>query len=320
MYMRLSVKIMCIYSHKNSFTLQHCMYRVFLETPRMYFDDLAKKCDSCRNTMSKYWEEGLENLVFFPPQIRLNMFENRKEYIYLIQSNTALKLYYYFQKQPEVVYASYGSGKFDILLQTKKPLDVLPDRTILYGSRGNYIYPETQNCSYETSLDRMENLVDQNHSMSRIDVTYPEEPLEIGNPRYGWMIFPYVKYDLKTGYTEIVKKLRISFDSFHSGLDYLFNVSTKLLPYYPLGFRLYSQYFFVFQSNYEKFLCEFLGCLPCHVSITKVNEVLVVLLSIQKGPDLTERFFILCSKLADLGLIDYFWMSIPTYHWRPDIP
>ena len=135
------------------------------------------------------------------------------------------------------------------------------------------------------------------------------------------MIFPYVKYDLKTGYTEIVKKLRISFDSFHSGLDYLFNVSTKLLPYYPLGYRLYSQYFFVFSSNYEELLCEFFGCLPCHVSITTVNnEALLIWLSIQKGPDFSERLFSSCSKMADLGLIDYFWMSRPIYYWKPDIP
>ena len=60
---------------------------------------------------------------------------------------------------------------------------------------------------------------------------------------------------------------------------------------------------------------------PCHTSITKVNnEALIVLLSIQKGPDFSGRFFILCSKMADIGLIDYFWMSRPTYHWKPDIP
>jgi hypothetical protein len=304
------VKDMCIYSQEDLFSLQHCMYKTFLENPRIYFDDAAKKCNSCRNTVSKYWREGLENLIFFPPQIRLNMFEDRKEYIYLIQSNSPLKLFNYFKKQSDMVYITYTSGKFDILLQTSKLLDVLPDRTIFFGSRSNYIYPETPNYSSEKAFERMEALLDQNYSKSTIPVHYPEEPPEKGSSHYGWMIFPYVKYDLKTGYTEIVKKLHISFDSFHSGLNYLLNISTKLLPYYPLGFRLYSQYFFVFWSDYEEFLYEFLGCMPCHVSITKVdNKALVVLLSIQKGAEMSEKLFYFSSKMADLGLIDYFWMS-----------
>lgn len=312
---------MCIYSQDDLFSLQHCMYKIFLENPRMYFDDVAKKCNSCRNTISKYWREGLEKLVFFPPQIRLNMFKDRKEYIYLIQSNSPLKLYYYFQKQSDVIYITYTSGKFDILLQTSKPLEVLPDRTIFHGSRSNYIYPETPNCSYGDALDHMGRILNKQHTPSKISVEYPEEPPEKGNPHYGWMIYPYVKYDLRTGYTEIVKKLHISFDSFHSGLDYLLNVSTKLLPYYPLGYRLYSQYFFIFMSDYEEFLCEFFGCLPCHVSITKVNnEGLIIWLSIQKGEEMTERLFNFCTKMSDLGLIDYFWMSRPLYYWKPDIP
>jgi len=312
---------MCIYKQEDELKLRHAMYRTFLEEPRLYYDDAAKKLGACRNTVSTYWRDGLKDLIFFPPQIRLNMYKNRKEYIYLIQSNFPRKLYDYFQKQSNVVYIVYTSGKFDIFLQTSKPLDVLPDRTIFHGSRSNYIYPDTPNCSYESALDRMEKLLDQEHSPSKIKVEYPEEPPEVGNSHYGKMIFPYVKYDLKTGYTRIVKKLRISFVSFHKGLDYLLNVSAKLLPYYPKGFRLYSQYFFVFWSDYEEFLCKFFSYLPCHVSITKVNnEALVMLISIEKGEVMSERLLFSCSKMIDLGLIDYFWSSRPLFHWKPDIP
>ncbi len=311
---------MCIYKEEDEFRLRHAMYRTFLKEPRLYYDEAAKKCGACRNTVSTYWREGLKDLIFFPPQIRLNMYENRKEYIYLIQSDSPRKLYDYFQEQLNVVYVVYASGKFDILLQIEKPLDVLPDRTIFHGSRGDYIYPDIPNRSYKSALDRMDHLLDQKHCPSKIPLEYPEEPLNVGNSHYGRMIFPYVKYDLKTGYTKIVKKLHISFESFHSGLEYLFNVSTKLLPYYPLGFRLYSQYFFIFWSDYEDFLCELFSCLPCHTSITKVGDALIVYVSIEKGEDMSERFFIMCSRMADLGLIDRFWSSRPIYHWKPDIP
>ncbi|MGD2248302.1 MAG: hypothetical protein PVF58_07825 [Candidatus Methanofastidiosia archaeon] len=214
----------------------------------------------------------------------------------------------------------YTSGKFDLFLQTDEPLDVLPDRTLFFGARSNYIYSKIPNCAFMDALIYMEKLLDQEHSPSKIPVEYPKEPPEIGSSYHGWMIFPYVKYDLKTGYTGIVKKLHISYEFFHKGFDYLLNVSTKLLPYYPKGFRLYSQYFFVFWSNYEEFLVELFGNLPCHTSITKVKDALIVYVSIEKGEDMSERFFKMCSKMAKLGLIDHYWSSRPIYHWKPDIP
>ena len=312
------MKIMSIYSRKDFHEVLHCIYLTFLEEPRIYFDVAAKRCNVCRNTITKYWKEGRERLVYFPPQTRFKVFENRKEYIYLIQNNTPHKLFDYFKKQSDIIYMSYTSGKFDILLQTSKQLDVLPDRTLLYGSRSNYIYPETVCCSYESALNRMGQLLDKDHTPSKIVVEYPPEPPEVGSSHYGWMIYPHVKYDLRTGFTKIVKELHISFDSFHKGLTYLLNISTKLLPFYPLGFRLYSQYFFVFWSDYEEVLCEFLGCLPCHVSITKVKDALVAYVSIQKGEDMSETFFQLCSKMVELGLVNYFWSSRPIYGWRQD--
>ncbi|MBU7030785.1 MAG: hypothetical protein HXS48_27885 [Theionarchaea archaeon] len=312
------VKDMCIYSPQDEYRLTHCMHRTLLEEPRLYYDDLGKRCDASRNTVTKYWKQGMEKKVFFPPQIRLKMFENRKEYIYLVQSDEANKLFEYFKNKDELVYMSYVSGKFDILLQTNRLLDVLPDGTLFYGGRSNYIYPDTPFRSYVKALDLMEDKLGHEYSKSKIMVEYPLEPVEIGNPHYGWMIFPHIKYNLRVSYTNIVKTLHISFESFQKGLEYLFNVSTVLLPYYPLGFRLYSQYFFVFWSNYEKFLCELFSCLPCHTSITKVKDALIMYVSIQKGEDMSERLFKMCSTMVDLGFINRFWSSKPIYRWRRD--
>jgi hypothetical protein len=299
--------------------LNHCMYRTFLREPRLHINDATGKCGASRNTVAKYWKEGLKKEKLFPPQLRLNMYKNRKEYIYLIQSDSAHKLYTHFQKQPDVIYISYTSGKFDLLLQTSKPLDVLPDRTVLHGSRGNYIFPDLTNCTYENALDRMETMLDSEPQPSKIPVEYPDEPPRKGSQHYGWMIYPYVKYDLRTGFTPITKKLHISFESFYKGINYLMNISTVLLPYYPLGFRLYSQYFLVFWSDYEKFLCEFFGCLPCHTSITKVDNALIVYLSTQNGEFLSKRLFQLCFRTIDIGLVDHFWSSKPVYYWKPDL-
>ncbi len=318
--MNLLVKVMCTWSREEIARLRYCMYLTNLKEPLLDNIQVAERCSSCRNTISKYWDSGLENLIFFPPQIRLMMFENRKEYIYLIQSDIVHKLYDYFQTQPNVIYMCYASGKFDLLLQTSAPLDILPDRTLFSGSRSNYLYPETPNCTYEYALNRMEMLVDEQQNKSKIKVDYLKEPPEEGSSHYGWIIYPYVKYNLKIGFTRIVKNLHISFPTFHSGLKYLLNVSTVLLPYYPLGFRLYSQYFIVFWSDYEEFLCKLFGCLPCHTSITKVNDALVMYISVQKGPELSDRLFKLCIKMVDLGIIEKFWSSRPIHHWKPDVP
>lgn len=319
--MSLVVKEMCIYTREDLHRLQHCMYLTFLKEPRLYYDEAATRCGASRNTISKYWRLGLEKEVFFPPQIRLNMYKNRKEYIYLIQSDSVDELFEYFQKQPSVIYEALTLGKFDLLVQTSKPLDVLPDRTLFWGSRGNYIYPVTPNYSFESALNRMEKLLKEEHSPSKSSVEYPREPPEKGSSHYGWMIFPYVKYNMRTGFTRIVKQLHIAFDSFFQGLEFLLNVSTVLLPYYPFGYAQYAKHFLVFWSDYEEFLCEFLGLLPSHTSIIKVNDALIAYVNIlNDGQSNEHRFFSLCFKMRKLKLVNKFWAANPVFRYVPDVP
>jgi len=309
---------MSLYSQEDIHHLQHCIYQTFLEKPRLYYDMGAKQCGTVRNTFTKYWKLGLEDKVFFPPQIRLKMYKNRKEYIYLVQSDKVHELYDYYQNQPNTIYLAYTVGKFDLFIQTSKPLRVIPNNTILQGSRSNYIFPKTPYYSFETAFEKIETFLDQSHEKSSLVVEYPEEP-EIKGASYGWQIYPYLKYNLRPNYTSIVRKLGISFTSFYKGFEYLLKVSTVLLPYYPHGFRQYSQHFFVFWSDYEDLLCKLFGFLPCHVSITKIGEALLIYTSIQREGVSKDRFFRLCYDLLKLELVSRYWIAIPGFHWIPDL-
>jgi hypothetical protein len=309
---------MSILTQEDIRRLQYCIYKTFLRDPRLYYDEGAKRCNVVRNTFTKYWKEGLTNEVFFPPQIRHKVFSKRREYIYLIENDLAYKLYNYYKKHPDVVYLAYTLGKFDLLIQTVKPLDVIPSTDLLYGCRSDYFYPETPFYSFQTALDKMEALLTHSHQPSKLMVTFPEEPEKEGLS-YGWRIYPYIKYNLRVPYTTIVKKLGISYASFHKGFDYLLSVCSILLPYYPLGFRLYSQYFFAIRTDYEEMVREFFSLLPCHVSIVKVDNTLLIYASIQEGGRLKVQFFNLCYRMLEMGLFRCFWTAIPVHHWIPDL-
>ena len=311
------VKDMPMYSQEDIRRLQHCIHKVLLREPRIHYDEGAKQCNVDRKTFSKYWRLGLQNKILYPPQIRTNAYESRKEYIYLIQSDKAHKLYKYYQRPSDVIYMAYTMGKFDLVLQTSTPLEVLPDATLLHGSRINYIYPETPYYTFETALNKMEALLSHSHQKSTIDVIYPKEP-EIEGSEYGWMVFPYLKYNLRTNYTFIVKELGISFGSFYKGFEYLLEVCTVLLPFYPFGFPHYSQYFFTVWSDYEYLVRDFFGLLPCHTSITKIDDALLIYASVRRGAELKERIFDLTYEMLELGFVDRLWTSIPLYYWSPD--
>ena len=306
---------MSIYTDEDIRQLQHCIYRTFLKNPRMYYDDGARLCKTARNTFTKYWKLGLLYEIFFPPQIRWIMFEGRKEYIYLVQSEIPHKLYNYYRGHPDVVYLSFTLGNFNLFIQTNKPLEVLPDRTLFYGSRGNYFCPETPYYSFDKALDKVESCVHRTHTPSTSEVTYPCEP-DLKGSEYGEMIFPYVKYDLRTNYTFIVKKLGLSFSTFYKGFEYLLSVSTVLLPYYPFAFHQYSHNFFVFWTDYEDFIREAFSYLPCHTSIVKVGDALIV----YAGLLWESRFYALCYEMLDSGLVKRFWTASPVFHWVPDPP
>jgi len=107
---------MVMYSKENIRRLQHCIHRVLLRKPRIYYDEGAQHCSVNRKTFSKYLKLGLQDNVLYLPQIRLDMYEERKEYMYFLQSDNAHELYKYYQKQPNVVYLAYTLGKFGNVL------------------------------------------------------------------------------------------------------------------------------------------------------------------------------------------------------------
>lgn len=309
---------MSLYSQEDIRLLQHCIYSTFLHDPRLYYDRGAERCGTARNTFTKYWEKGLEDEVFFPPQIRLQMYEDMKEYIYLVQSDSVHMLYEYYLSHPNVIYIAYTMGKFDLLIQTSKPLEMIPDNTVLHGCRSNYMYPETPYYSFDTAFNKIDALLRRTHEPSCLQVLYPKKP-EIKGESYGWQIYPWLKYNLRPNYSSVAKRLGISFTSFYKGFEYLLQVSTVLLPYYPLGFRQYSQHFLVFWSDYENLLCELFGYLPCHASFTKIGNALLMYVSIQRDGVSQDRFFHLCYDLLKLGFVKKSWAATPAFHWKPDL-
>jgi hypothetical protein len=313
------VKTMSLYSQEDIRRLQHCIYQIFSHDPRLYYNKGARRCGTVRNTFTKYWKEGLERGIFFPPQIRLKMYETRKEYIYLVQTDLVHELFKYYQNHPDVIYMAYTLGKFDLLIQTKKPLEVIPNNTIHYGSRSDYWYPETPHCEFDQALDKIDHLLQETHSPSYTLVEYPKEP-HVKGEVWGWKVFPYLKYDLRPNYTWIVKNLGISFASFYKGFEYLLAVSTVLLPYYPYGFLQYSHRFFVFWTDYEEVIRDIFSYLPCHVSITRVHDALLVYTGILEKGKTKKQFFDLCWRMLELGLVRKFWTATPVFYWVPNPP
>ena len=302
---------------KEDLKLHHCIYKTLLADPRIYYHVAAKKCGVARNTFTKHWEDGLEQGIFFSPQIRPKMFSTRKEYIYLVQTDEVHELFEYYKNHPYLVYLAYTLGKFDLLIQTSRPLEVIPNNTILWGSRSNYSYPDTPQCTDEEALNTIQELLDRSHEISHLPVDYPDEPHIVGH-QWGWKIYPHLKYNLRPNYTWIVKNMGMSFTSFYRGYEYLLEVCSVLLPYYPHGFSDYSQHFFVIWSDYEELICAVFGCLPSHVSITKLNGALLVCACIRERGKIIIPFFQLFYKMLEMEIIEKFWTATPVFHWKPD--
>jgi hypothetical protein len=303
-------------SEKN-LRLHHCIYRTFLNEPRIYYREATKICGVARNTFMSHWKKGLEDGVFFPPQIRSKVFKTRKEYIYLVQTDDIHELFEYYKKHAHVIYLARTLGRFDLLIMTDQPLEIVPDNTIFRGDRSRYWYPFTPFCTYEEALDGIDDLLELSHSPSKIEVEYPEEPAGRA-AKWGWKIYPYLKYNLRPNYSWIVKNVGMSFSSFYDGYEYLLDVCNVLLPHYPFGFQQYSHRFLVVWSDYEQLICDMLGLLPAHVSITKINDALFAYVNIENNGEIKKRVFDLCYELKRRNLVSRLWTATATFYWVPD--
>jgi hypothetical protein len=295
------------------------MYKLRTTDPRITVTDMAKSLGITRNAASHHLNKALEEGILFNPQLKLLMSEDVKEYFYAVSSDDAFRAFHQLQEDKRILYEIFGSGYADLLLTTSEPLpwcelDEL-GRVMLWGERSNYICPDIPEADYITALSNIEDFSKKEFEPSKwiVDLL----PWKIEWKEIDWKLFPLLRYNVTKTYTDLSKKIEMSYDGFRWSFGRILANTQLIVPFYPEGYPKYNDYYFFIQSKYENMLIDMASLIPCCTMINKVKDWLSIYLHILPL-NTTDRLFTVLYSLQDCGYLDKLKMVYSTTYWHPD--
>jgi hypothetical protein len=310
---------MSIFTKERRMNLIRGMYKLRRKEPRITITDMAASLGISRNAATHHLNRALEEGILFNPQLRLLMSDTIKEYSYAISSDDAFNSFHKLQEDNRILYEIFGSGYADLLLTTTEPiswseLDEL-GKVMLWGERSNYICPKVPNTDYLSALSNIEDFSQKDFEKSQWDI--PVTPWEIEWKEIDWKLYPLLRYDVTKTYTELAKKVEMSYDGFRWSFRRILTNTQLIVPFYPEGYFKYSDFFFFIQTKYEKMFIDMFSLMPCFTMINKVRDWLSISLHILPL-NVTDRLFTVLYSLQDQGYLKKLKMVYSVTYWCPD--
>lgn len=304
-------------SSERKHSLYRGIYEAYTDNFRIKLHELTDFLGTVRNTAASYVENGRNNGIVFPPQLRLKMFAEVKEYVYALKVDDVFRVYEKLKSNPKIFYMEAGKGIFDLLITASLPLDLsnIPlIKVAVQGTRSDYIIPFVPDIDSRTSLEWMLRKAEENPSPSTWKVTYP--PREVIWTNRDWDIFQVLRYNASIKYTDIATWIPMHSVTFSRALERIKANTICYVPYYPKRYEWYVGWILLFQSSYECFLIDLLSCIPCTTVIYKVTDWLFAHVRVEAS--YTGSYLRLFLKLQDQGYVNTFDMACPALGWHPD--
>lgn len=267
----------------------------------------------------KRQKKAADSGILHNPELRLKMCEDVKEYVYALSSDSAFRTFHELQKDSRICYQTFATGYFDLLLITSEPLPLselnILGKTVLEGSRSNYICPGVPATDYTDAIGMIELFTRKDFEPSEWVIEYPTR--EVDWKEIDWKLFFLLRHDMTKKYTELARSVKMSYDGFRWSLKRILANTQVIVPYYPEGYSRYTRFLFMFKSDYEKMLLDMFSLVPCFTMMYKVRDWLLVHFRIFPS-DLTDRFFSILYDLQDRGYIDRVKTTFPITYWHPD--
>ncbi|KYK36932.1 MAG: hypothetical protein AYK19_07805 [Theionarchaea archaeon DG-70-1] len=293
------------------------IYEADSENPRLRLYELAEYLGTVRNTAAEYRKMAYENQILFPPQLRLKMFSDVKEYACAFKADDAFRVFEQLKSDPRVCYQVLCKGRLDLLVITSFPFsvkEVAASELIFRGARSDYIVPYVSDIDGKTALNLMMEKVEESPSPSKWEVTYPRR--EIFWTNHEWDLFQLLRHNASRPYTELASRIPLHYDTFSSSLERIFANTILFVPYYPKGYESYMSWILIFKSNYEQLLIDMLSCQPCTTVLYKVADWFVA--DVKVETNLAGHYLRLLYGLEDTGIIDMFDVACAALYWQPD--
>ncbi len=303
--------------------IHYSIYEELLQDERISLTSLARKLSLARNTVTSHFTYMLTNEIILPPSMRLKMFDDLREYVYFLAFEKPMRVYQELENTPEVSFCSLTSGAFDMVVIAESPLvfESHPNfkECLLQGPRSDIFFPpHISRDSYEEAFSKIRtHLQTEELKASPLPMEFPHR--EVIWTELEWELFYDLKYNMRRTFTEIVKRHGISKWSFYKSYERIKENCIKLLSFYPKKRSNYSDFYFIFKTDYQESLKDLFLQFPCSSMIWQVDTRLVAWINILRTFPFKE-FFGLLHWMDDHGITEDMVYALPVYSYKKYSP
>lgn len=245
------------------------------------------------------------------------------EYVYLLNVDDPYSFFSVLREQKWIFYGCVLTGPFNLIFMSYQPVDLSHVKgynyTVKSGIRSNYYVPEIVEKDYDTAynniLKRCEGKIESSiFEIALKDFKWTEEL---------WSLYCDLKYDLRIDFTPLVKKYGFKNTTFYERVKNLLQNTDVYVPFYPLEERSYQFFYFLFKTDYQKFVADCFGELPVSTTHIRVKDSLLSYVPVPYGGE-REHFLNIISLWERKGIIGSHDTSIPYFsdliNTQPGIP
>jgi len=294
-------------SEAQKMEIYYQIYEQLLQDERVSLAKMSRNLGLARNTVSSHYHTMIENEILLPPALRLKMFKDLREYVYYLRFDKPMQVNQELEHNPKVVYHCVTSGAFDMVVTTYSPVDFESHPKfkgcLLSGPRSDIYFPAPiSRDSYEVAFQKIQKtLQEEDLKRSSIPMEFPKR--EIIWSDLEWELFYDLKHDTRRTFTEIVKTHDISKWLFYRAYERIRQNCIRIVSFFPKKRLNYSDFYFIFKTDYEQALADLFMQLPCNSMIWRVDDRMVAWINIVRTFSF-KRFFGLLHWMDDHGIIE----------------
>jgi len=287
--------------------VRYRIYEQLLQDERISLARMAKNLGLARNTVTSHYHYMIENEILLPPSLRLKMFDDLREYVYHLTFEKPVRVHQELEKNPHVVYHCVTSGAFDMVVITDTPVDFESHPRykgcLLQGPRSDLVFPpKISQDTYEEAFCKIETRIKEGPlEPSLLPTEFP--PRKIVWTGLEWELFYDLKHNIRRPFTEIVEKHEISKWLFYRSYERIKENCIKIVSLFPKKRVNYSDFYFIFKTDYEKALADLFMQLPCGSMYWHVGDRMVTWINIVRTFSF-KRFFGLLHWMDDNEIIE----------------
>lgn len=284
LYLKQRVDSLSRLSKQQKREIHYRIYEQLLQDERISLAHMAENLGLARNTVTSHFAYMMENEILLPPSLRLRMFRDLREYVYLLSFEKPVQVYQELENNPDIVYHSVTSGAFDMLVIAKSPVNFESHpnfkECLLHGPRSDIFFPSriSRDTYAEAFYKVKQQLVDGEYERGLLPTAVPER--EIVWTDTEWALFYDLKHNTRRKFTEIVKKHNVSKWSFYRSHERIMKNCVKIVSFFPEGRLNYSDFYFMIKTDYEKALTDLFMQLPCSSMFWHIEDRMVAWINI----------------------------------------